>query len=73
MIVATIDFPDERTGADHLHGLFKDEKEATWWAGWVSVQLGGIDLRPRFEHHDERWTCPVCRWATRGGRRPKTA
>jgi hypothetical protein len=67
MIVATIDFPDERTGADHLHGFFANETEASWWVGWVSDKLGGVRLNPTYAAvANNRWTCMVCSWTTRG-------
>lgn len=65
MIVATIAFPDERTGMDHLHGRFRSEEDAAEWATRVAASLGGLDLRPSYEKRDAGWVCLACRWTIR--------
>lgn len=65
MIVATVDYPDERTGANHLHGYFDTKEMALHWVGWISTQIDRSDLVGTYIEVAGEWTCPKCRWATR--------
>ena len=61
MTIVTVDFPDERIKANHIHVPFLNEDDAVTWAGDLRDRFGR-SLIVSYSDSATDWQCSKCSW-----------